>query len=75
MRYTLWMQCAIAILATNGNTIQYDTSCDSPTSYSGPDGSSIVLEGHCTDKAGNVGKGSVTTHDKHPRTCNNKECY
>ena len=36
------------------------SSCSGPTLYSGPNGSSIVLEGHCTDKAGNVGKGSVT---------------
>jgi hypothetical protein len=47
------------------------SSCDSPTSYSGPDGASIVLEGHCTDKAGNVGKGSVTiAYDANPPTIN-----
>jgi hypothetical protein len=34
--------------------------CDPPTDYSGPDGSSIILEGHCTDRAGNVGTGHVT---------------
>jgi hypothetical protein len=34
--------------------------CDPPTNYSGPDGSAIVLEGHCTDKAGNEGTGQVT---------------
>lgn len=34
--------------------------CDPPEDYSGPDGSSIVLEGQCTDRAGNVGTGHVT---------------
>lgn len=34
--------------------------CDPPTNYSEPDGISIVLEGHCTDRAGNVGTGHVT---------------
>jgi hypothetical protein len=47
------------------------SSCDSPTSYSGPDGSSILLEGHCTDKAGNVGKGSITiAYDANPPAIN-----
>jgi hypothetical protein len=34
--------------------------CDPPTKYSGPDGNSIVLTGHCTDGAGNEGSGQVT---------------
>ena len=34
--------------------------CDDPTNYSGPDGRSIELEGHCTDNAGNEGTGEVT---------------
>ncbi|MGC1709419.1 MAG: HYR domain-containing protein, partial [Nitrosotalea sp.] len=36
------------------------TSCDSPTVYSGPDGSSISITGKCTDNAGNVGTSTVT---------------
>ena len=35
-------------------------SCDSPTLYSGPDGNSISVIGHCTDNAGNIGKGNFT---------------
>jgi hypothetical protein len=34
--------------------------CDPPEDYSGPDGISLVLDGHCTDRAGNVGTGNVT---------------
>ena len=35
-------------------------SCDAPTNYSRPNGTGIVLTGHCTDNAHNVGTGSVT---------------
>jgi hypothetical protein len=35
-------------------------SCDSPTTYSGPDGLAIAITGHCTDNAGNIGTGTVT---------------
>ena len=46
-------------------------SCDNPTTYSGPDRSSILLEGYCRDKAGNVGKGSVIiTYDANPPNIN-----
>ncbi|HET6458752.1 MAG TPA: LamG-like jellyroll fold domain-containing protein, partial [Nitrosopumilaceae archaeon] len=34
-------------------------SCDNPTTYSGPSGTSIFIIGHCTDNAGNIGTGSV----------------
>ena len=44
-------------------------SCDTPTSYSGPDGNSIIVTGHCTDKAGNIGTGTVTiNYDSTPPT-------
>ena len=34
-------------------------SCDAPTNYSGPNGTGIVLTGHCTDNAHNIGTGTV----------------
>jgi hypothetical protein len=37
-------------------------SCDSPTTYSGPDGLSIVITGHCVDNADNIGTGSITVN-------------
>jgi hypothetical protein len=44
-------------------------SCSAPTVYSGPDGNSISLVGHCTDKAGNVGTATVNLHyDSTPPT-------
>ena len=35
-------------------------SCDSPTIYTGPDGSAVSIVGHCIDNAGNVGTSNVT---------------
>lgn len=44
-------------------------SCDPPTVYGGPAGDAIVIEGECTDAAGNVGTGSVTLkYDSTPPT-------
>ncbi|HVB27057.1 MAG TPA: hypothetical protein VNE21_03990, partial [Mycobacteriales bacterium] len=44
-------------------------TCDPPTVYSGPAGSALVIEGKCTDGAGNVGTGSVTiNYDGAPPT-------
>ena len=33
-------------------------SCDTPTTFAGPDGVSITVEGDCSDRAGNLGSGS-----------------
>jgi hypothetical protein len=44
-------------------------SCDPPLTYIGPDGSFIIITGHCIDKAGNVGSGSITiNYDSTPPT-------
>jgi hypothetical protein len=44
-------------------------SCDPPSTYIGPDGYSITIIGHCIDKAGNVGSGSISiNYDSTPPT-------
>lgn len=49
--------------------------CDAPTTYSGPDGVAIVLEGHCFDKAGNKGTGNVTLNFNSAETGNLAHSY
>jgi hypothetical protein len=49
--------------------------CDVPTTYSGPDGVAIVLEGHCFDKAGNKGTGNVTLNFNSAATGNLAHFY
>ncbi len=55
-----WYNHAVTVTWTGTDSGSGIASCDPATVYAGPDGSSIVMTGHCTDNAGNVGEGTVT---------------
>jgi hypothetical protein len=54
-----WFNHAVPVAFYGGDPTSGLASCSSAT-YKGPDSAQAVVHGTCTDKAGNVGSGSVT---------------
>jgi hypothetical protein len=54
-----WFNHAVPVAFYGGDPVSGLASCSSAT-YNGPDSAQAVVHGTCTDKAGNVGGGSVT---------------
>jgi hypothetical protein len=54
-----WFNHAVPVAFYGGDPVSGLASCSSAT-YKGPDSAQAVVHGTCTDKAGNVGGGSVT---------------
>lgn len=55
-----WYNHPVTITWSATDSLSGVASCDSPTSYSGPDRVSIVIRGRCVDNAGNTGVSVVT---------------
>lgn len=55
-----WYNHSLTIAFSSTDLISGVASCDPSVTYSGPDGTSIVVTGSCTDNASNVGM--VFTH-------------
>src|SRR5215211_6018373 len=54
-----WYNAPLTIGFSGGDATSGLDSCDSPTSYGGPDSASTVVAGSCRDKAGNTGGTSL----------------
>ncbi len=64
-----WYNHPLTITFTGEDATSGIAACDSPVTYSGPDGEDITVTGSCTDNAGNVGFGSYTfDYDATPPT-------
>jgi hypothetical protein len=54
-----WYRAPVTVSFTGGDATSGLASCVAAKSYSGPDSSTASVAGTCTDRAGNVGNGSI----------------
>ena len=54
-----WYRAPVTVAFTGGDATSGLASCQAAKTYSGPDSSAASVGGTCTDRAGNVGNGSI----------------
>ena len=62
-----WLNSPVQVGWSGSDATSLIASCDSPTTYNGPDTSGTTFTGSCTDRAGNTSSGSfLVRYDKTP---------